>query len=96
MQTQSTGRTSLKLPPTLRDRIDNLAKARNSSMHALMVQGLEAFIEREEKREALRQEARAAHEEYVKTGLHLRNDEVIAWMDKMIEGKKESMPPCHI
>ncbi len=96
MQTQATAGITLELPPTLRDRLENLAKARNSSMHALMVQGLEAFIEREEKRETLRQEARIAHEEYIRTGLHLRNDEVIAWMDKMIEGKKEPMPPCHI
>lgn len=96
MQTQSTGRTSLKLPPTLQARLNSLAQVRNSSMHALMIQGLEMYVEREEKRESLRQEARAAHEEYVKTGLHLRNDEVIAWMDKIIKGKKEPMPPCHI
>lgn len=96
MQTQSAARTSLKLPPGLRARLDNLAQVRNSSMHSLMLQGLEAFVEREEKREALRQDARAAHDEYMATGLHLKNQEVIAWMDKMIQGKKEPMPPCHI
>lgn len=96
MQTHSTGRTSLKLPPTLQARLNSLAKIRNSSMHALMIQGLEIYVEREEKREFLRQEARAAHEEFINTGLHLKNAEVIAWMDEIIEGKKVPLPPCHI
>lgn len=96
MQTQSTGRTSLKLPPTLQARLNSLARVRNSSMHSLMIQGLEMYVEREEKRESLRQEARTAHKEFIETGLHLENAEVIAWMDEIIEGKKGPLPPCHI
>lgn len=87
---------SVKLPTPLRERIKNLADARNQSAHAIMLQAIESYVEREEKREALRQEAKAAHEHYMQTGLHLTNDEVIGWMDKIIQGEKVPMPKCHI
>lgn len=61
-----------------------------------MLQAIESYVEREEKREALRQEAKAAHEHYVQTGLHLTNAEVIDWMDKIIQGEKTPLPPCHM
>ena len=96
MQTQESTRTSLKIPRDLSARLDNLAQARNRSKHAIMLSALEAYADREEKREALRREARAAHERFEETGLHLTNAEVIAWMDKMIQGRKEPLPPCHI
>lgn len=96
MQTQESTRTSLKIPQDLSRRLDNLAQLRNRSKHAIMLSALEAYADREEKREALRREARAAHERFEETGLHLTNAEVIAWMDKMIQGQKETLPPCHI
>jgi len=61
-----------------------------------MLQAIEDFVSREEKREAWRQEGIAAWEEYQRTGLHLTNDEVIEWMDKIIQGEKAPMPKCHI
>ena len=87
---------SVKLPNPLRERIKNLADARNQSAHAIMLLAIENYVEREEKREALRQEAKAAHEHYVQTGLHLTNAEVVEWMDKIIQGEKVPMPKCHI
>ena len=88
--------SSVKLPQPLRERLKNLANARNQSAHAVMVKAIECYVEHEEKREALRQEARAAHDHYMLTGLHLTNDEVIEWMDKIIRGEKVDMPKCHI
>ena len=88
--------SSVKLSQPLRERVKNLADARNQSVHSVMVQAIENFVEREEKREALRQEARAAHEHFMFTGLHLTNAEVLEWMDKIISGEKASMPRCHI
>jgi len=61
-----------------------------------MLQAIEDFVSREEKREAWRQEGIAAWEEYQRTGLHLTNDEVIEWMDKIIQGEKAPLPKCHI
>jgi len=87
---------SVKMPPNLRDRIQALAQARRRTPHSLMLQAIESYLDREEKREALRQEARLAHEHYVQTGLHLTNAEVVEWMDKIIQGGKPPLPKCHI
>lgn len=95
MQTSTTP-SSVKLPQPLRNRVKSLADARNQSVHAVMVQAIENYVDREEKREALRQEARAAHEHFMLTGLHLTNAEVVEWMDKIIQGEKVPMPKCHI
>lgn len=88
--------TSVKMPPALHARVTNLAEIRKRTAHTLMLQAIENFVDREEKREALRQEAKAAHEHYMQTGLHLTNDEVVGWMDKIIQGEKVPMPKCHI
>lgn len=88
--------TSVKMPLALHARVANLAEIRQRTAHTLMLQAIETFIDREEKREALRQEAKAAHEHYARTGLHLTNAEVIGWMDKIIQGERVSMPKCHI
>lgn len=37
----------------------------------------------EEQRESLRQEARAAHEHFMLTGLHLTGEEVDGWLDEL-------------
>ena len=99
MQTQTSSpalATSIKIPGSLRDRVQHLAEARQRTPHALMLQAIETYVDREEKREALRQDARAAHDEYMQTGLHLTNDEVRAWIDQLRQGNKVPMPKCHI
>lgn len=88
--------TSIKISGELRERLQKLADSRQRTPHALMIQAIENFVSREEKREAWRREGMAAWEEYQQTGLHLTNDEVIDWMDKIIQGEKAPMPKCHI
>ena len=87
---------SVRMPPALHARVVSLAETRQRTPHALMLQAIESYINREEKREALRQDARAAHDEYMQTGLHLTNDEVRAWIDQLRQGNKVPMPKCHI
>lgn len=96
MQSPSIVNTSIKMPYELRERIQNLAAIRNQSAHAFMLSALENHVNREEQREAWRQEGIKAWEEFQQTGLHLTNQEVIEWMNKIIEGKEEPMPKCHI
>lgn len=88
--------SSVKLSQDLRERLKNLANSRKQSAHAVMLEAIESYVDREEKREALRQEAKSAHDHFMLTGLHLTGDEVIGWMDKIIQGEKADMPPCHI
>ncbi len=95
MQTK-TNPASVKLPQPLRERIRNLADARNQSAHAIMLQAIETYVDREEQREALRREARAAHEEYLRTGLHVTAAEADAWLAELEAGKEMEPPKCHI
>ena len=88
--------TSVKMSPSLRGRIQNVADARKQSAHAVMLQALETFVNREEKREAWRQEGIAAWEEYKRTGLHLTQEELESWANKLGQGEKVPMPKCHV
>ena len=87
---------SVKLPLPLRDRVKHLASARNTSAHAIMLQAIEAYVDREEKREALRQEGIAAWEDFQRTGLHLTGEEVHDWVKKLRRDTREPLPPCHV
>lgn len=88
--------SSVKMPPALHQRVQKLAQVRNSSAHAVMLQAIEAYVDREEKREALRQEAIAAHEHYKLTGLHLTQEEIEAWALQISQGQRVPMPKCHV
>ena len=97
MQTKKTTQaTSIKLSSELKERIQALAEARQRTPHSLMLQALEAYVGREEKREALRMEAKAAHDEYMRTGLHLTNAEVKLWLAELAKGNDVEPPACHI
>jgi predicted transcriptional regulator len=87
--------TTIKLPLATRERIQNLAQARRRSPHALMLEAIESFVDREEKREAWRQEGLRAYEEYQLTGAHLTGDELDAWLARLEAGYDEDPPACH-
>ena len=87
---------SVKLPVELHARLASLAEQRKRSAHSLMVQAIESFVAREEKREAWRREGIAAWEEYQRTGLHLTNDEVMEWLARTVAGEDVEMPECHL
>ena len=94
MATVST--TSLKLDGAMKQRVQRLASARRRSPHWLMREALEQYVEREEKREQLRQDALAAWNEYQTTGLHLTAAEADAWLAKLEVGKRAVVPKCHV
>jgi predicted transcriptional regulator len=97
MQTQPTaGTLSIRLPADLRSRLHNLAATRQRSANSLLIQAVTNFVEREEKREAIRLECIEAHEEYMRTGLHLTGEEVDAWADQLLQGNKADLPKCHV
>ena len=86
---------SIKMPQILRDRVQKLAAVRKYSAHALMLQAIESFIEREEQREELRQAGIRAHDEYIQNGLHLTNAEVKTWLVELAQGNAIEPPECH-
>lgn len=87
---------SVRLSPALHGRLVALAEARQRSPHALMLQAIENYVTREEKREAWRQEGIAAWEEYQQTGLHLTNAEVKEWLGQLAGGNNVEPPKCHL
>lgn len=87
---------SVRLSTDLRLRLGKLAEVRQKSANSLLVQAVTNFVEREEKREAIRQECITAHEEFLRTGLHLTGEEVDAWVDQLLQGNVTDMPKCHI
>ena len=60
-----------------------------------MREAIQDYVSREEKRQSFLRDAQAAWEDYQRTGLHLTNDEMNAWMDKIVAGEDAAMPECH-
>ena len=86
---------AVKLDQDLRDRLQHLAEARDRSTHWLLRKAIEQFVEQEEKREALRQDALNAWAEYQETGLHVTHDEADAWLARLEAGDAAKAPECH-
>ena len=87
--------TSLKLDVDTKERLQRLAAARRRSPHWVMREAIEQYVEREEKREQLRQDALAAWDHYQTTGLHVTAEEADAWLAKLDAGKDAAPPKCH-
>jgi predicted transcriptional regulator len=87
--------TSLKLDPSLKQRVQELASARRRSAHWVMREAVEQYVSREEMREQLRQDALAAWDHYQTTGLHATSEEADAWLAKLEAGEDAEIPECH-
>ena len=85
----------IKVDDLLRERIRNAAQNLNRTPHWLMREAIERSVEREERREAFRQDTLKAWEEYRTTGLHVSADEADAWLDQLEQGRDIEPPACH-
>ncbi|MFZ4654565.1 MAG: ribbon-helix-helix protein, CopG family [Gammaproteobacteria bacterium] len=88
--------TTLKIDPDTKERVQRLADVRQRSAHWLMLEAIRQFVDREEKREAFRQDGIKAWNEYQATGLHLTMEEADAWLSKLESGIDEEPPGCHV
>lgn len=95
MQTVATRPIAIKIDDTTRDRLKRLAEARHRSSHWLMKEAITQYVEREEKREAFRQDALNAWQEHIETGLHVSGDEVAAWLSTWGTENEQVAPVCH-
>ena len=87
--------TSVKLDDDLKARVQGLAAARRRSPHWIMREAIAQYVEREEKREAFRQEAIDAWDAYQRTGHHLTAEEADAWLARLEQGDDAEAPECH-
>ena len=87
---------AVKLDADVHARVRELARTQHRSPHYLMREAIAQYVEREEKREAFKQEAIQAWEEYQQTGLHVTLEEADAWLAKLEAGEDAELPKCHV
>lgn len=96
MATTALRSTTLKVDQDIKERVKRLADARHRTPHRIMLDAISEYVEREEKREAFRQEGIRAWEEYQATGLHVTHDEADTWLAKLEQGQDVEPPACHV
>lgn len=95
MNTPTLSPVTVKIEPAIKLRVQRLAEARHRTAHWVMHEAIVQFVDREEKREAFRQDAIKAWDEYRLTGLHVTMAEADAWMAKLEAGQDVDPPECH-
>ena len=86
---------AVKLPLDVRNRLKAVAENQDRSIHWLMREAVNQFLEREEQKAALRAAADESWSHYQETGLHVTLDEANLWMDSVIEGDAAKDLKCH-
>ena len=86
---------SIKIDEDTKVRVKRLADALHRTPHWLMREAINQYLEREEKREAFRQDALKAWESYRATGLHVSAEEADAWLNQLEQGNDTEPPECH-
>ncbi len=87
---------AIKIDQDTRDRVKRLAEARHRTSHWLMREAISQYVEREEKREAYRQDGIKAWNEYQANGLHVTSHEADAWLGQLEAGRDVEPPECHV
>lgn len=87
--------TSIKLDAAIKERVQHLADTKRRSAHWVMKEAIEAYVEREEKQEQLREELTARWQEYEETGLHVTADEARTWLMRLARGEEPQLPEPH-
>ncbi|SFG04241.1 Predicted transcriptional regulator [Novosphingobium sp. CF614] len=87
--------TSIKLDEELKGRVRHLAEARRRSSHWIMREAIAQYVDREEKRETLRQDTLNAWDEFQATGLHATAEEVDKWLASWGTENELPAPECH-
>lgn len=85
---------AVELDVDTRARVENLAQARHQSADWILREAVTQYIDREEQREAFRQDTIKAWEEYKETGQHVDSDEVANWLASWGTDKEEPAPLC--
>lgn len=89
--TKSPAPVALKLDADTKERLQALAASRQRSAHWLMKEAVVQYVQREERQEALRQDALKAWSDYQDTGLYVSAEEAYAWLDQLEQG--DDVPP---
>jgi len=95
MSTAAIRPVAIEIDENIKNRVKRLAEARHRTPHWLMREAIIQYLDREEKREAFRQDTLKAWEAFRADGLHLTADEADAWLAQLEQGKDIEPPECH-
>ncbi len=84
--------TTIRLPDQLRPRLASLADRRGTSAHALIIEAVEAHLDREERWGAFLDEARLADRELDDGGSAYDADAVHEYLDALARGERPPRP----
>jgi len=85
---------AIKIDDVTKSRLKRLANARQRSPHWLMREAITQYVDREEKREAFRQESLQAWEAFRASGQHVSAEQADAWLAQLEQGKDVDPPAC--
>jgi predicted transcriptional regulator len=86
--------TSVKLDDDMKARVQALAESRRRTSHWIMREAIAQYVEREEKREALRQDTLKAWDEFQRTGQHATAEAVDDWLASWGSDAELTPPEC--
>ena len=86
------GTTSIKLPDDLKERIGKVAQGVAQTPHAYMVQAIAEKVERDEKRQEFLAAGQKASEEFKRTGIAYRLEDVERYIMDRVTGKNPRRP----
>jgi predicted transcriptional regulator len=90
-----TSATTLELDPEIKARLERLAKARQRPTVGLLLEAIEQYVDREERRGRFHEDALAALAAYERDGLHLTGEEADAWLARLEAGEDVEPPQPH-
>jgi len=83
---------SLRIPEKIKQRVERLARAHDTTPHAFMVTAIEDRLIAEEERAAILAEAEKRATEFRKTGNGIPAEEVFDYLRKRVQGKPAARP----
>ncbi|MBJ7311529.1 CopG family ribbon-helix-helix protein [Rugamonas sp. CCM 8940] len=95
MTAASTKPIGIQIDQETHDRVKRLAQLRQRTPHCLLQEAIAQYLDREERREAVRQQAVGAWTEYQTSGMHVDASEVTAWLETWGEENELPAPTCH-
>jgi predicted transcriptional regulator len=86
--------TSVKLDEATKERVGRLAAARDRTSHWLILEAIHQYVDREEKREALRSDALKAWADFRTDGLSVNAEAADDWLTALAAGEEAEAPEC--
>lgn len=85
---------AIKIDEVTKARVKRLADARQRTPHWLMREAITQYVDREESREAFRQDTLRAWQAFRATGQHVKSDQADAWLAQLEQGNDVDPPAC--